>query len=94
MHKTNLRIDISLPIFVGEIKRQNECFCIHPSANARTGFKACQYIEHLTKDTFLWDTPHVLIIPYFNKENVYAGVEPACSLFSAFTDTRKSEKQR
>ena len=51
-------------------------------------------IEHLTKDIFLWDTPHVLIIPYFNKENVYAGVEPACSLFSAFTDTRKSEKQR
>lgn len=79
-------------------------FSVHPvglfgcnawvGLNARTGFKACPYIEHLTKDTFLWDTPHVLIIPYFNKENVYAGVEPACSLFSAFTDTRKSEKQR
>ena len=56
--------------------------------------RPASYIEHLTKDIFLWDTPHVLIIPYFNKENVYAGVEPACSLFSAFTDTRKSEKQR
>ncbi len=68
-------------------------FCIHPSANARTGFKACPYIEHLTKDIFLWDTPHVLIIPYFNKENVYAGVEPACAsilCFHGYTQIRKT----